>query len=107
MDANAITDAIVSAAAQVAGDTWQKIRQSAPIYVRGFAQALVDIAAGVLRGEISRTDGKMYAQNARLMLVQGIANTAQILLVQVQKLMDSVFNTVRTGINGALKVAIL
>ncbi len=46
-------------------------------------------------------------QNARLMLVQGIANTAHILLVQVQKFMDTVFDIVKTGINGALKIAIL
>ena len=49
----------------------------------------------------------MYVRNAHLLLVMGIANTTQIVMVQVQAFIDSVLKVVKASINGALPVAIL
>ena len=107
VDLASIANQIISQATTIGGETWTKIQKSSPLYIRGFSQNLLDIAAGVLADEITKADAKLYLQNARLLLVQGIANTAQIMLVQVQKFIDSVLNIVKGAINTSLKVAIL
>ncbi len=110
MSADTVAAEIIAAATAIGGDTWNKIRKSTPIFVRSYAQALVDIAAGVALGPkegISKSDAKMYLQNARLLLIMGIANTNQILLVQAQKFMDKVLGIAKTAINKALPIAIL
>jgi hypothetical protein len=106
-DLASIANQIIAQATTIGGETWTKIQKSAPLYIRGYSQNLLDIAAGVLANEITKADAKLYLQNARLLLVQGIANTAQIMLVQVQKFIDSVLNIVKGAINTSLKVAIL
>jgi hypothetical protein len=90
---------ITQEAVRRGGSTWNSIQQAAPLYIRGYAQTLVEIAKGVARGEISNAKAKMYVRNAHLLLVMGIANVAQIVLVQVQ--------AVRTSINGMLPIAVL
>ena len=106
-DLASIANQIIAQATTIGGDTWTKIKKSAPLYVRGFTQNLLDIAAGVVAKEISEKDAKLYAHNARLLLVQGIANTAQIMLVQVQKFIDSVLDILKGAINTTLKFAVL
>ena len=102
-----IADVIISEASRIGGGTWMKIRQAAPLYIRGFAQTAASIAAGVARGEISKKDAAMYAKNARLLLIMGIANTAQIVMVQVQAFIDNVLKAVKGAINGMLPLPIL
>ncbi|MER8652906.1 MULTISPECIES: hypothetical protein [unclassified Mesorhizobium] len=98
---------ILAQAAATGGETWGKIQKSAPLYVKSYAQSLVDIAAGVVAGEITKKDAKMYVQNAHLLLVMGIANTSHIILAQVQKFIDGVIATLKSAINAALPIAIL
>jgi|SRR5713101_6948310 len=107
VDVSGIASQILKQASKLGGDTWTRIQKSAPIYVRGYAQALADIAEGVKKGEISESDGKMYAENAELLLVQGIANTSQIVLVEVQRLFASVLSVLKSSINAKLPVPIL
>jgi hypothetical protein len=49
----------------------------------------------------------MYVKNARLLLIMGIANTAQIVMAQVQAFIDSVLKAVKGAINGMLPFPIL
>ncbi|MDQ2632309.1 MAG: hypothetical protein M3Y78_01070 [Pseudomonadota bacterium] len=106
-DATGIGKLIIDEAIRRAGIVWENIRKAAPIYIRGFAQTLADVAAGVVKGEITKKDAAMFVRNARLLLIMGIANTTQTVLVQVQAFMDSVLKAVKSSINGALPIAIL
>jgi hypothetical protein len=102
-----IANQILAEAAKLGGDTWTKIQKSAPLYIKGYAQSLADIATGVFKGEITKEDSIMYAKNATLMLVMGIANTSHIVLVQVQAFFDTVLSILKTAINAALPVPVL
>lgn len=110
MSMQAVAGEILASAVAVGGETWNKIRKSAPIFIKAYAQSLVDIAEAVALGPeegISRKDARIFLQNARLLLVMGIANTNQILLVQAQKFIDKVIGIARAAINSALPIAIL
>jgi hypothetical protein len=107
VNVEAIVKQIIDQASKQGGDTWTRVKKSAPLYIRGYAQNLADIAAGVSKGEISTSDAKMYVQNAHLLLAMGIANTSHIMLYEVQLFIDSVLAIVKTAINGALPVAVL
>src|SRR3981189_721227 len=107
VDAKSIASQIISTATNQAGATWASIQKAAPSYIRGYAQNLADIAVGVEKGEITASDARMYAENAQLLLVMGIANTSQIVLSQVQALIDNVLNILKTSINAALPVKLL
>jgi hypothetical protein len=107
MSAAAIADQIIGQAIQTGGATWMKIQKAAPLYIRGYAQTLAEIAKGVAKGEISKADAKMYVRNAHLLLVMGIANTAQVVLVQVQTFIDGVLKTLKTSINATLPFPLL
>ncbi len=107
IDVARIGNFIVEEAIRTGGGTWTKIQSAAPLYIRGYAQTLAGIAAGVAKGEISKKDAAMYVRNARLLLVMGIANTCHIVMVQVQTFIDNVLKAVKTSINGALPIAIL
>jgi hypothetical protein len=107
IDVTKIGNLIIQEAIRRAGSTWESIKKAAPLFIKGYAQTLADIAAGVVRKDITRKDAAMYLRKARLLLVMGIANTTQIVLVQVQTFMVNVLKAVRTSINGALPVAIL
>jgi len=107
MDVGALTGQILQQAATIGGETWDKIQKSTPLYAKAYVQSLADIAEGVVGGEITKKDAKMYVQNARLLLVMGIANTSHIVLSQVQKFMDGVIASLKTAINAALPIALL
>jgi hypothetical protein len=107
VDVHAIAQQIISQAVEIGGDTWQRIRQSAPFFVEGYAQVVAKTSLGVAKGEIGKADGRMIVQNARLLLAQGIANTSQIILSQVQKFLDGVLAIVKGSINAALPFPIL
>jgi hypothetical protein len=107
MNVSDLAKQILAQAASIGGETWGKIQQSAPLYVKSYVQSLADIAEGVVAGEITKKDAKMYVQNARLLLVMGIANTSHIILAQVQQFMDGVIATLKGAINAALPIAIL
>jgi hypothetical protein len=107
IDPGTIAKQILTAATNQGGATWASIQKAAPIYIRGYAQNLVDIATGVVANEISPADAKMYVENAQLLLVMGIANTSEIVLSAVQAFIDSVIGIVKDSINKALPVAIL
>jgi hypothetical protein len=107
IDVDGIAAQILAQAKNAAGGTWTKIKKATPLYARGYAQALADIAQGVADGEISKKDAKMYAQNAELILVMSIANTSQIVLHEVQKLIDGVLGVLKSAINAKLPVPLL
>jgi hypothetical protein len=107
IDVDAIAKQIITAAVNQGGATWTAIQKAAPIYIKGYAQNLIDISAGVAAHEISPSEAKMYVQNAHLLLVMGIAHTTQIMLSAVQSFIDSVIGIVKSSINKALPVAIL
>jgi hypothetical protein len=107
VNANAIGKQIIAAATKQGGATWTAIQKAAPIYINGYAQNLVDIAAGVAAHEISPEEANMYVQNARLLLVMGIAQTSETVLSAVQSFIDTVVGLVKNSINKALPVAIL
>lgn len=107
INVGALGNTIINEAIKRGGGIWIKIQNAAPLYIRGFAQTLASIAAGVAKGEISKKDAAMYVRNARLLLIMGIANTCQVVLIEVQAFIDSVVNAARASINGALPVAIL
>jgi hypothetical protein len=102
-----IGNLIIDEAIRRGSATWTNIQSAAPLYIRGYAQTLAAIAAGVARGEITQADARMYVRNARLLLVMGIANTSHIVLIQVQTFIDNVIRAVKTSINGMLPIAIL
>ncbi len=107
IDVSSIAQKIIAEATKDAGAAWNKIKKTAPIFINGYAQNLADIASGVASGDIQQSDGKIYAQNARLMLDMGIAHTSQTTLSEIQTLMDNVLNTLKGSINAALPFAIL
>ena len=102
-----IAKQILQEAAKIGGQTWSSIENAAPLYVRGYAQSLVDIASGVASGDITKKDGEIYTKNALLILVMGITNVAQVVLHAVQALLDKVISILRAAINAALPIAIL
>jgi hypothetical protein len=106
-DVSGIVKQLFSEATKVGGDTWKGMQKSAPLYFRGYAQALADIAEGVAAGEISQEDAELYIQNARLVLAMSIANTTQLVLFQVQSFMDKVLGVAKGAINSRLPVALL
>lgn len=107
MSASAIANSIIAETIKTAGSAWTGIKQAAPLYIKGYAQTLVDIAKGVARGEITPADAKMYVSNAKLLLAMGIANVTQVVLARIQGLIDNVMKTLKTAINGMLPIAIL
>ncbi|MGK9165628.1 hypothetical protein KXR53_04990 [Inquilinus limosus] len=106
-DVEKIATQILREAAQIGGRTWNEIRKSASFYIRGYAQSLVDIASGVASGDITKKDGVVYTRNAFFMLAQGIANTAQVILFEVQNFLNRVLSILKGAINSALPIAIL
>jgi hypothetical protein len=107
IDVNGIWQQILASAATQGGTTWDSIKKSAPLYTKGYAQNLADIASGLAAGEITKADADMYVKNANLLLVMGVANTSHIVFDAVQKFFDSVIAISKTSINAALPVAIL
>lgn len=107
VDVSGIVAQLVGEATKTGGDTWKRIQKSAPLYFRGYAQGLADIADGVLAGEITPAEAKIYTQNAHLLLVQGIANTSHVVLFQVQTFVNKVLDVLKTSINAALPVKLL
>lgn len=107
INVGALGNTIINEAIRRGGGIWTKIQSGAPLYIRGFAQTLASIAAGVAKGDISKKDAAMYVRNARLLLIMGIANTSHVVLIEVQAFIDGVLNAVRASINGALPIAIL
>jgi len=105
--ATSIASSILTEAAHLGGETWVKISKATKIYTRGYAQSLIDIAAGVAKGEISVADGKIYARNARFLLSQLIANVSQIVLHEVQNFLNKVLGIIKDAINAALGIALL
>jgi len=107
MNLGKLLQEFLDAAVEIGGDTWTKIEKSTPLYAKGYLRSLADIAAGVVDGEIDAADAEMYSSNARLLLIQGIANTAHVVLVQVQAFIDRVLDAVRSAINDALPIPVL
>jgi hypothetical protein len=107
VNVGAIANQILAEATNLGGDTWNKIQKATPLYVKGYVQSLADIAAGVSKGEITKSDAKMFVKNATLMLVMGIANTSHIVLVEVQTFINAVLGILKTAINAALPVPVL
>jgi hypothetical protein len=107
MNASQLAKTILSQAATIGGGTWQKIEKAADIYVRGYAQTLVEIAKAAAAGDITGAEAKQYARNAKILLVMGITNMTQIVLHQVQSFINGVINTVKAQINAALPFAVL
>ena len=52
-----IGNLILGKAAKVPGETWTKIQQAAKLYVNGYSQNLLDIAQGVVDGDLTPDEG--------------------------------------------------
>jgi hypothetical protein len=102
-----IGNLILGEAAKVPGETWTKIQQAAKLYVNGYSQNLLDIAQGVVDGDLTPDEGKMNAINAQLLLEMGIANTSEIVLNEVQQFINNVIGILKTAINSKLPIPIL
>jgi hypothetical protein len=107
IDVNGITRLIITEATKLGGDTWTRIQKCAPLYFRGYAQALADIADGVRKGEITKAEAKIYTKNAEILLVQGITNAAQVTLYEVQSFLDKILSFLKKLINSKLPVPLL
>ena len=107
VDVNGIVKLIIDEAISTGGDTWNRIKKSMPLYTRGYAQNLADIAEGVASGEISAWDGAMYTQNAELILIMAVANTAQVIYFKVQQFINKVLSILKGAINSKLPVPLL
>lgn len=104
---DAIAKTILSQAVKEGGDTWTAIQKALPLYAKGYAQTLVEIAAGRVADEITADDATMYADSAKLLLYMAVANTAQVTLNAVQVFLNGVIDTVKDAINKSLPIAIL
>jgi hypothetical protein len=98
---------ILGEAAKVPGDTWGKIEQATKLYINGYSQNLLDIAQGVVEGDLTSDEGKMNAINAQLLLEMGIANTTEIVLNEVQQFINNVIGILKAAINSKLPIPIL
>jgi ATP-dependent helicase YprA (DUF1998 family) len=107
VDVEAIAKTILSQAVKEGGNTWTAIQKALPLYAKGYAQTIAEIAAGRAANEITADDAKMYADSARLLLEMAVANTAQVTLNAVQVFLNGVIDTVKGAINKSLPIAIL
>lgn len=107
IDVDALANQILSQAIATGGATWGKIKKTAPFFIEGYAQIIAKTALKVAAGKLSKADGHMIEEHARLMLAQGIATTSLIILSQVQAFINGVIATVRIAINAALPVPLL
>lgn len=105
--ADEISKLILQRAAQVPGNTWDKIKQAAKLYTTGYTQALVDIAQGLKDGDITPKEAEMNAANAQLLLAMGVANATEITLAEVQSFFNDVINILKSTINSKLPIPIL
>lgn len=107
VDINPIVKQILDTAADKGGEAWNKVQKGAPLYVKGYAQSLADIAEAVVSGDMTVEEGKSHAHTAELLLVQGLAFTSQVVLFEIQAFIDGVLATLKGAINAKLPVAIL
>lgn len=107
LNVDELVEAILAEGAKIGGTIWERVRKALPLYAKGYATALLDIAAGVSRGEITKSDARMYVKDAHLLLVMGMAHTCQITLVQAQKFFNAVIAALKTSINTALPIPLL
>lgn len=102
-----ISKLILTQAAQVPGNTWDKIKKASKLYMTGYAQQLVDIAKGLKDGDLQPSEAKMNAQNAQLLLAMAVANAQEITLFEVQTFLNNVIGILKTTINNKLPIPIL
>lgn len=105
--ADDIAKLIIARAAQVPGNTWDKIKQGAKLYTTGYAQNLIDIAQALADGDIGPDEAKMNAENAELLLAMGVANAQEVTLNEVQNFFNDVIGILKTAINSKLPIAVL
>ena len=98
---------ILGKAARAPGTIWGKIEPATKLYVRGYAQNLVDIAQGVKDGDITPEEAKLNVENAGALLDMAVANMAHVTLYEVQKFFDDVLTLVRSTVNAKLPIPVL
>jgi hypothetical protein len=102
-----IAKEILAGAAGKGGKVWVQIEKSTTFHVRAYSTLLVDVAAGVAAGDITKKEGKMLVENGRFLLFMGIANTTHVLLTEVQSFLNSVLSALKGAINARLPIPLL
>lgn len=107
VNVDALAKQILTQAISTGGEIWTRIKTAAPIYVKGYAKVIVDIASGVTKGGITPADGKLFARNALLILIQGITYACQVTYVQVERFINRVIEALKGTVNAALPIPLL
>ena len=107
VDPKALGKELLTAGAQIGGDTWKKIEGAMRMYAQGYAQSLPDVARAAASGDITPKDAKIYASNATLSFGQVIANVTQAILNAVQTFIKKVIGLVKDLINKNLPFPIV
>src|SRR5687768_11970440 len=96
-----IAGTILGEAAQTGGNIWNKTRNGSQVYIKGYAQSLVDIAGAVAAGDMSEEEGKAAAQSASFFFQMMVANASQVTLFEVQTFLNKVIGAVKDTVNAA------
>lgn len=107
VDIGAVGSQILTETGKIGGQTWPKIQKASGLYVRGYVQSLTDIAGAVAAGDMTKDEGKVYAENAKFLLAMSVANASEITLFQVQSLLNKVLDILKGQINKVLPIAVL
>lgn len=107
IDIEKLQEGILGAAIGLGGNVWEKIQKSTPFFLKGYLQSVAEIAKQRAAGFITAADAKMFTKRAQHLLIQGIADTAQIVLIEVQSFINKLIGMVKDMINRALPIAIL
>jgi hypothetical protein len=105
--ATQIAKDVVARASGSGSEIWAQIEQSAKFHIRAYSTLLVEVAAGVEAGEITKQDAKIMIDDARSLLFQGIAHTSTVILVEIQRFLNGIFKALKDAINARLPVPLL
>jgi hypothetical protein len=104
---SSIGSAIIAEAGKVGGQLWSDIQKASRLYVKGYAQALIDIARGVAMGDMTSEEGVNSARAASFFFYMMVAQATQATLNAIQKFFDAVIGTIKGSINAALPFPVL
>ena len=104
---SSIASAIVTEAGKAGGQLWSEIQNAARLYVKGYAQALIDLSRAVASGDMTVDEGANSARAASFFFHMMVAQATQATLNAIQRFFDAVMGAVKGSINAALPIPIL
>jgi hypothetical protein len=105
--ADTIVSTISKTATAQGSALWNEIRTSTQIFAQGYAQTLIETAKAVEAKDMTLTQGKKHAANAKILFYMGIAHATQATLVAIQKVLDAAIAAGKGTINSVLRVPLL